>query len=95
MKSRSATMKDKGQITVPAEMRKSHDLDKGTRVIFEDRGDYIALIPTHNLIEELAGSLSEYATDEPLEWDREQLWAEIAAERDERVVQQIRDQDDE
>jgi AbrB family looped-hinge helix DNA binding protein len=88
MKSQTAKMKDKGQITIPAEIRKSYDLNKGTRVIFEDRGDYIAMIPTRNLVEHLAGSLSKYAPNGPVEIDRDQIWTEIATERWERLLKQ-------
>lgn len=95
MVSRTAKMKDKGQITVPVEMRKNHDLDKGTRVIFEDRGDYIAMIPTRNLVDQLAGSLSAYAENGPIEIDREKIWTEIATERWERLLQQEKENADE
>lgn len=53
-------MKEKGQITVPAEIRKAHELDAGSRLIFEDRGEYIALIPEHELVDRTAGALSAY-----------------------------------
>jgi AbrB family looped-hinge helix DNA binding protein len=54
-------MKDKGQITVPADIRKAHELDTGSRLFFEDRGEYIALIPEHELVDSTAGALSGYA----------------------------------
>ena len=60
MVSRSARMKEKGQITVPAEIRKAHELDTGSRLVFEDRGEYIALIPEHELVDRTAGALSAY-----------------------------------
>lgn len=61
MVSRSAKMKDKGQITVPADIRKNHELHAGSRLVFEDRGDYIALIPEKELVDRTAGALSGYA----------------------------------
>ncbi len=60
MTSHSARLKDKGQITVPVEIRRNHDLHRGSRVIFEDRGDYIAVIPERNLTDRTAGALATY-----------------------------------
>lgn len=53
-------MKDKGQITVPAAIRKNHELHAGSRLVFEDRGEYIALIPEKDLADHTAGALSGY-----------------------------------
>lgn len=61
MVSRSAKMKEKGQITVPAAIRKNHELHAGSRLVFEDRGEYIALIPEQELVDRTAGALSSYA----------------------------------
>lgn len=61
MVSRSAKLKEKGQITVPAEIRRSHELHTGSRLVFEDRGEYIALIPEKELVDRTAGALSGYA----------------------------------
>lgn len=60
MTSHSSRLKDKGQITVPVEIRRNHDLHTGSRVIFEDRGDYIAVIPEHKLADSTAGALAKY-----------------------------------
>ncbi len=61
MVSRGAKMKDKGQITVPADIRRNHELHTGSRLVFEDRGEYIALIPEKELVDRTAGALSMYA----------------------------------
>lgn len=95
MVSRTAKMKDKGQITVPIEMRRNHDLGKGARVVFEDRGDYIAMIPTRKLVDQLAGALSAYAGNGPIDIDREKIWTEIATERWEQLQKQDEEAADE
>lgn len=61
MVTRSARMKEKGQITVPAEIRKRYDLHAGSRLIFEERDDYIAVIPSDMVVDRTAGALAEYA----------------------------------
>jgi AbrB family looped-hinge helix DNA binding protein len=39
----AAYVTSKGQIVIPAEIRKRHAIRKGTRIDFEDRGDEIVL----------------------------------------------------
>lgn len=90
MVTRSSTMKDKGQITVPVEIRRKHDLHTGSRLVFEDRGDYIAVMPARSTVDRLAGSLAEYAAGKPpLDVNREEIWEGIASERWERLQAQI------
>lgn len=90
MVSRTAQMKDKGQITVPIEIRRKYELHTGTRLVFEDRGDYIAVMPARSIADRLAGSLAEYAEGKPpLEIDRNEIWAGIASERWDRLQAQL------
>jgi AbrB family looped-hinge helix DNA binding protein len=97
MVSHGARMKEKGQITVPAEIRKAHELDTGSRLVFEDRGDYIALIPEHELVDRTAGALSAY-TSRPGSMTPEQLHDRashaIAAENIETLSQIEREHED-
>jgi AbrB family looped-hinge helix DNA binding protein len=65
MVTRSATLKDRGQVTVPVEIRRNHELHAGSRLVFEDRGDYIALIPADKVVDRTAGALAKYAKDRP------------------------------
>lgn len=94
MLSREARIKQKGQVTIPSEIRDKFELDQGSRVIFEDRGTYIAFLPTDSLVDRTAGALSEYAKDGPLEWDREEIWTEIATERWNRLQRQLELEDE-
>lgn len=89
---RSAKMKDKGQITVPVEIRRKYDLHTGSLLVFEDRGEYIAVIPADNLVDRTAGSLAEYARNGPLEWDRDELWTTIILERENCLDQQMQEE---
>ena len=41
----SARVTSKGQLVIPAEIRRRHGIHKGTTVAFEDRGDEIVLRP--------------------------------------------------
>lgn len=62
----SVNIRDKGQITLPAEMRKRYDLHSGSRVVFEERDGYIALIPVEDLVDDTAGALASYAQHSPV-----------------------------
>lgn len=84
---KTARMKGKGQITVPVELRRKFDLDTGSRVLFEDRGDYIAILNATSIVDRLAGSLTEYSTGQIDDFDRDKLWGEIAEERFNRSLQ--------
>lgn len=81
MKSHVATLKAKGQITLPADVRKKFELEAGSRLIFEDHGDFIALIPADAYVEKTAGSLTRFATKSPVEFDRDKAWEEMTRER--------------
>jgi AbrB family looped-hinge helix DNA binding protein len=83
------TIRRKGQLTLPAELRKEMDLNEGDVIYFVRRGKDTLLIRAEDIIARTAGALSEYATDTPLEWDREAVWGEMAMERENRVLKQI------
>jgi AbrB family looped-hinge helix DNA binding protein len=91
----SVNVRHKGQMTLPAEVREDLGIKEGGRLLLERRGNEWVLVRPEDLVDQLAGSLSDYATDEPLQWDRGELWAEIAEERDNRVLQQVNDDADE
>lgn len=94
MVTRSSTMKQKGQITVPVEIRRKHDLHTGSQLVFEDRGDYFAVIPVDALVDRTAGALAEYAKNMPLLTPAEmrEAAAEAIAEENLDTLRQI-DQD--
>ena len=41
----TALVTSKGQLVIPAELRRRHNIKKGTRVVFEERGEEIVLRP--------------------------------------------------
>jgi len=53
----------RGQTTIPIEFRKRHQIEEGSRLVVEDRGDAIVLRPVPRL-EDLAGFLSKTTTVE-------------------------------
>ena len=50
----------KGQITIPARLRKEYSVKPGSTVSFESRGEFLAIRPVKDM-ESSAGSLSKYA----------------------------------
>ena len=92
---RIVNVRHKGQMTLPPDVREDLGVKDGGKVLLERRGNEWVLIRPGDPVDELAGSLSEYATDERLEWDRDELWAEIAEERDSRIREQTSDHEDE
>lgn len=91
----SVNVRHKGQMTLPVEVREDLGIKEGGRLLLERRGNDWVLVRPEDLVDKLAGSLSAFATDEPLQWNREELWAEIAEERDSRVLQHINEDLDE
>jgi AbrB family looped-hinge helix DNA binding protein len=72
MKELSATFTSKGQLVVPAELRRKHRIQTGTRVKFlEDHLGRIVLQPiTEEYIDRLMGSLAE-GPDLLAGWEKE------------------------
>jgi AbrB family looped-hinge helix DNA binding protein len=72
MKDLSATFTSKGQLVVPAELRRKHGIETGTRVRFlEDHLGRIVLQPiTEEYIDRLMGCLSE-GPDMLAGWEKE------------------------
>jgi AbrB family looped-hinge helix DNA binding protein len=50
-------MSTKGQVIIPAEMRKKYGLKKGEKLIIEDGGSYIKMIPKTSDLTKLCGIL--------------------------------------
>lgn len=91
MGTHSGNVRNKGQITLPAEIRKRYELRSGSRVVFEEREGYIALIPAEELVDDTAGALASYAQDAPsLTKDAMAKAASVAiAEENLETLQQI------
>ena len=72
MKEMSATFTSKGQLVVPAELRRRHGIEAGTKVKFlEDAFGRIVLQPiTENYIDRVMGCLEE-GPDLLAEWEKD------------------------
>ena len=72
MKDLSATFTSKGQLVVPAELRRKHGIAAGTRVKFlEDQFGRIVLQPiTEDYVDRVMGCLAE-GTDLLAHWEKE------------------------
>ena len=72
MKEISATVTSKGQLVVPAELRRKHGIQPGTKVkFFEDQFGRIVLQPiTAGYIERVMGCLAE-GPDLLANWEKE------------------------
>jgi AbrB family looped-hinge helix DNA binding protein len=68
---------DKGQITLPATIRRSLHLEPHSRVTVEVRDDEIVLRPVKS-IEELEGIFHAYARGRKVSWETERLQMERA-----------------
>ena len=88
----STRVTTKGQITMPDSYRRKYTMREGDRVILNDEIGQLSVVKAKELLDRLAGSLSAYAGNGPVEIDREEIWAEIAAERDERIWDQLAEQ---
>ena len=79
----------KGQITLPAELRKEFDIEEGD-IVYVHKGTHgIEIRTPEELTAKLRGTLRDYAQNGPVEWDRDDIWTDIASEREERVLRQI------
>lgn len=68
MVTHQATVTRKGQITIPASMRRHLQIEEGDRVEFEEQGDAVVVrrAATMTVTERTAGMLSRYAGAVPL-----------------------------
>jgi AbrB family looped-hinge helix DNA binding protein len=82
----------KGQITMPDSYRRKYGVREGDTVVLNDQVGHLSVVKAEDILDRLAGSLSAYAGNGPVEIDREQIWTEIATERDERIWEQLREQ---
>ena len=72
MKATSGTFTSKGQLVVPAELRRKHGIEAGTRVTFlEDQFGRIVLQPvTEDYVDRVMGCLAD-GPDLLEQWERE------------------------
>ena len=88
------TIRRKGQVTLPAELREELNLNEGDVIYFMRRGEETLLVRAEDIIARTAGALAEYAKDGPVEIDRDKIWGEIAEERENQVLKQIAEENE-
>lgn len=72
---RMATISSKGQLVIPAELRKKYRLKAGSRVVVEDQGGEIRIKPNfYEALLALRGKYAQYPLEEDLleerrKWD--------------------------
>ena len=70
----TAVISSKGQIVIPANLRKRYGMKEGTTVVFqEDHGRLVLAPSNYDAIFALGGSLRDYPIEEDLEQER---WSE-------------------
>lgn len=57
---RLVTVKHKGQITLPADLRRKYHLDEGSKMAIEDRDGVMVLSRPEDVVDPSAGVLSDY-----------------------------------
>lgn len=68
----TATISSKGQVVIPAELRRKYGLNEGVKIIFHDEGGHLTLEPSRFAdIYALQGSLRGYALEQALQEERE------------------------
>ena len=58
------TVRRKGQVTLPAELRKDLDLHEGDIIYFQRRGNETVLLRKADIVDPTAGALAKYATNQ-------------------------------
>jgi AbrB family looped-hinge helix DNA binding protein len=93
MASRVVTVKQKGQITLPADLRRKYKLDEGSKIIMEDLDGRIVLVRPEDVVSRTAGIFKEYAKNLPLLEPHQirELTAQYIAEE---VLQSLKDEAD-
>lgn len=79
----------KGQITMPEPFRRKYGVGEGDIVVLNDEIDHLSVQKSGDILARVAGSLLAYAGNGPTEIDQDQIWADIAKERDERIQSQV------
>jgi len=93
---RAITIRHKGQMTLPADIRKELGVKDGGRLLLERRGNEWVLVRADHLVDRTAGALAEYARNVPpmsLDEMREAIVKSIAEENLETLRQIERDRE--
>lgn len=73
-----STITRKGQVTIPAEIRRELDLKEGERISIERHGDAVLLRRARSVTEQTAGALANYRRTPPLTAEEERAAFEEA-----------------
>lgn len=68
----TATISSKGQVVIPAELRRKYGLEDGVRIVFHDEDGHLSIEPSRFAdILALQGSLRGYALEQALLEERD------------------------
>jgi AbrB family looped-hinge helix DNA binding protein len=68
----SAVISSKGQIVIPANLRKRYSLKEGMTILFQEDQGRLMLVPSnYDAIFALGGSLGDYPLEEDLDEERQ------------------------
>jgi AbrB family looped-hinge helix DNA binding protein len=68
----TAVISSKGQIVIPANLRKRYGMNEGTTVVFQEDNGRLTLTPSNfDAIFALGGSLRDFPIEEDLDRERE------------------------
>jgi AbrB family looped-hinge helix DNA binding protein len=68
----TAVISSKGQVVIPANLRKRYGMKEGTTVVFEEEHGRLLLAPSNfDAIFALGGSLRDFPLEEDLEQERQ------------------------
>lgn len=71
---RVVTVKQKGQITLPADLRRKYHLGEGSKVVIEDRDGMMVLISPDDVVDPTAGIFKDYAYTRNPDVNEEKAW---------------------
>lgn len=67
-------VKQKGQITLPADIRRKYHLEEGSEVVIEERDGVLVLCRTEDVIDPTAGIFKDYAYTRNPDVNEEKAW---------------------
>jgi AbrB family looped-hinge helix DNA binding protein len=74
MNRHTVRVRNKGQITLPAELRRELGISEGDRLLIQLRGKEIVLISPEDIVDPTAGALAKYAYRRNPDLAEERRW---------------------
>lgn len=74
MSIRVIRVKHKGQITLPADLRRKYHLEEGSEMVIEDRDGMLVLIRPEDIVDPTAGIFKDYAYTRNPDVNEEKAW---------------------